>query len=138
MATSITLKKATWTEGQPKTTHLSLVKAEQKILTKLKIFVHLSDVYRQLYPKKKTFTYSNLTQGSFSRIYRIYISTNCKTLLSSISHIALPSNISDHDNGVVLTMKSTMSAPQGPGVWKLNASLLKKQGCNLECCSTSY
>lgn len=49
------------------------------------------------------------------------LSNDCK-------HVPLPSSISDHSAGVFFSVHAIDSAQRGPSYWKLNVSLMEKQG----------
>jgi hypothetical protein len=96
----------------------------------IKDSIALQDSFRHFYPCKRIYTYSNLSQKAFSRIDRAYHTSSLAPLLDKAQHHTLPRLLSDHDRCISITLKSINSTPFGPGIWKLNSSLLKKKGCH--------
>ena len=79
------------------------------------------DLWRNIHPGTKQYTWSNADKSIQTRIDRIYLSKNLETE-STAKIVACP--ISDHD-AVQATIVFPQENPRGPGTWKLNNELLK-------------
>ena len=91
-------------------------------INKLKERFDLTDVWRVKNENLKQYTWhSNSTPRVFTRLDRFYISDNLLSITKKSSKI--PGLCSDH-SGVIFQIKSNASST-GPGLWKLNTSLLK-------------
>lgn len=91
-------------------------------LTKIKNKHKLVDIWRKNNPSKRNFTYHNADNTIHSRLDRICIS---KTMTIKTCKIN-PTSISDHDSvSVIIQINETNL--RGPGVWKLNTSILKQK-----------
>ena len=82
---------------------------------------HLTDIWRKLHPKSREFTWFNSDLSIASRLDKFYISSDLTQFVSSSS--ISPCCFSDHDS-VALVINYPTRAPQGPGLWKFNNSLL--------------
>ena len=98
------------------TQHLNCVKSKNK----------LRDIWRKTNPYKRHFTYHNANNTIHSRLGRIYIGKTIKTLNCQI----IPTTISDHDSLPVI-IHVNIQTPEGPGIWKLNTTILKQQFQNI-------
>ena len=84
---------------------------------------NLTDVFRQTFPDKKTFSY--IKSNTASRIDRIYIPTF--TLNQIVSTCYTPVTFSDHCYSPSITIKPcTQPTHSSKTYWKLNDSLLQK------------
>ena len=92
------------------------------ILTEIKNKNNLVDILRKINPDKKLFTYHNTDKTIHSRLDGIYITNTIKVKTSKIYPISLP----DHD-GVTVIFQIRENNPRGPGIWKLNTSILKQK-----------
>ena len=81
---------------------------------------NLIDIWRKHNPFVRTFTFHNHNNTIHSRLERIYIS---KTLTTKTCKI-IPTSFTDQD-GVSVTIQVSEEYPRGPGIWKLNTSILK-------------
>lgn len=90
--------------------------------------VGLLDAFRKFHPRKKTYTFLSAAHRMQTRIDRVYCSENGLPNVKSCDHVPIPSVISDHLAGVVVTLRAISSATRGPSFWKLNASLICKPG----------
>ena len=70
-------------------------------------------------PFQKSFTYHNADNTIHSRLDRIYITKAIKTIKCQI----IPNTISDHYS-VSLHIPVNKNEPKGPGIWKLNTTIL--------------
>ena len=91
-------------------------------LTKIKNKHKLVDIWRKNNPSKRNLTYHNADNTIHSRLDRIYIS---KTMTIKTCKIN-PTSIADHDSVSVIIQISETNL-RGPGVWKLNTSILKQK-----------
>lgn len=82
---------------------------------------HLTDIWRKLHPKSREFTWFNSDPSIASVLDKFYISSDLTQFVSSLS--ISPCCFSDHDS-VALVINYPTRAPQGPGLWKFNNSLL--------------
>ena len=91
-------------------------------ITKFKEHFDLSDVWRVKNETKKQYTWhSSTTPKIFTRLDRFYVSDNLLSVIAMASII--PGLCTDH-SAVIFQLKSNPSN-SGPGLWKLNTSLLK-------------
>ena len=90
------------------------------ILTEIKNKNNLVDIWRKINPAKSLFKYHNPDKTIHRRLDRIYI-TNTVTVKTSKIY---PIPLSDHD-GVTVSFQIREINPRGPGIWKLNTSILK-------------
>ena len=82
----------------------------------------LEDIWRIQNPSSKEFTFSS-SRGSFSRIDKFYTSRNFRDIFNKPRIDPFPHT--DHDR---ISLTLNFSAPKGgPGIWKLNTSILKEQ-----------
>ena len=97
---------------------------------KIKRKYELEDTWRHFNEDKLEFTHTS-TNGSMSRIDRIY--TN-KHLLKNIqtTYITTSAKLSDHDI-VVTEIADKAKVDQGPGVWRLDSTLLKNKEFEKQC-----
>ena len=70
-------------------------------------------------PLQKSFTYHNADNTIYSRLDRFYITKTIKTIICLI----IPNAISDHYS-LSLCIQINKNEPKGPGIWKLNNSIL--------------
>ena len=84
---------------------------------------NLSDIWRQMNPSKRAFTWTKLNPYKFGRLDMFFIGDHLidNVLSSSI----LPGYRSDHS--IVTVHLRTPQKKRGPGVWKFNSSLLKDE-----------
>ena len=104
--------------GNPNKTHTIGIKS----LNKIKNNHNLEDMWRRKNPYKKHFTYHNTENSIHSRLDRIYTTKTIKAKSCNI----IPTTISDHDS-VSVTLQVSQKEPKGPGIWKLNTSILKNK-----------
>ena len=102
--------------GNPNKTHTIGIQS----LNKIKNNHNLEDIWRRKNPYKKHFTYHNAENSIHSRLDRIYTTKTIKAKSCNI----IPTTISDHDS-VSVTLQVSKKEPKGPGIWKLNTSILK-------------
>jgi exonuclease III len=88
----------------------------------------LQDAFRKFHPNKKLYTFLSAAHKMQIRIDRIYCSQNALPIVKTCDHIPIPSIISDHQAGVVTTLRAINSAARGPSFWKLDVSLIRKPG----------
>lgn len=90
----------------------------------LKLDYQLIDIWRILHPKNRQFTWfdSNMYIGSKFDKFLIPINYKSQTQACSI----IPCTFSDHEC-VKLTIKNPDIISHGPGIWRLNTSLLKDE-----------
>ena len=82
----------------------------------------LEDIWRVQNPSSKEFTFSS-SCSSFSRIDKFYTFRNFRDIFNKPR--IDPFSHSDHDR---ISLTLNFSAPKrGPGIWKLNTSILKEQ-----------
>ena len=104
--------------GNPNNTHTLGIKDLHCIQNKNKLI----DMWRKTNPYKRYFNYRNANNTIHSRLDRIYITKTIKTLNCQI----IPTTISDHDS-VLVTIQVNIQTPKGPGIWKLNTTILKEK-----------
>ena len=92
------------------------------IITEIKNQNNLIDIWRKINPHKRLFTYHNPDKTIHTRLDRIYITDNITVKTSTI----YPISLSDHD-GVTVSFQIRETNPKGPGIWKLNSSILKQK-----------
>ena len=92
------------------------------IITEIKNQNNLIDIWRKINPHKRLFTYHNPDKTIHTRLDRIYITDNITVKTSTIYTVSL----SDHD-GVTVSFQIRETNPKGPGIWKLNTSILKQK-----------
>lgn len=78
-------------------------------------------IWRKTNPAKRHFTYHNSDKTIHSRLDRIYTSKTIKVKTCKIN----PVSLSDHDSVTVILQMISEENPRGPGIWKLNISILK-------------
>ena len=88
------------------------------IITEIKNQNNLIDICRKINPHKRFFTYHNLNKTIHTRLDRIYIIVKTSTIY--------PISLSYH-NGVTVSFQIKETSPKGPGIWKLNTSILKQK-----------
>lgn len=88
----------------------------------------LSDAFCKFHPNKKAYSFLSAAHKMQTRIDRVYYSPNALSSLKTCDHIPIPSIISDHQAGVVVTLRAINSATRGPSFWKLNTSLIRRPG----------
>ena len=103
------------TGGNPNKTHT--IGSETFKTTKNKL--NLIDIWRKNNPFLKNYTYHNTDNTIHSRLDRIYITKTIKTVKCNI----IPNTISDH-HSVSLHIQINKNHLKGPGIWKLNTSIL--------------
>ena len=101
--------------GNPNKTHTIGFETFKTVKNKL----NLIDIWRKKNPFQKSFTYHNADNTIHSRLDRIYITKTIKTIKCQI----IPNTISDHYS-VSLHIQINKNEPKGPGIWKLNTSIL--------------
>ena len=101
--------------GRPRLWNLSISE-----ISKYKENLDIIDIWRQKYPDQKRFTWRSGNKKLASRIDRWYISDSLQPAVNNVSII--PGIASDHS--VLLLHLKCKSFPTGPGMWKLNTSLL--------------
>ena len=82
----------------------------------------LVDYWRIKNPEKISFTWKSLARGIFSRIDRFYVSVSLQHIIESTD--ILPSGTYSDHSVIQLTIKGG-ELKKGPGLWRLNTSLLK-------------
>ena len=102
--------------GNPNKTHTIGIQS----LNQIKNNHNLEDMWRRKNSYKKHFTYHNTENSIHSRLDRIYTTKTIKAKSCNI----IPTTISDHDS-VSVTLQVSKKEPKGPGIWKLNTSILK-------------
>ena len=101
--------------GNPNKTHTIGCETFKIVKDKL----NLIDIWRKNNPFQKRFTYHNADNAIHSRLDRFYITKTIKSIKCQI----IPNNISDHYS-VSLRIQINKNKPKGPGIWKLNTSIL--------------
>ena len=101
--------------GNPNKTHTIGSKTFKTVKNKL----NLIDIWIKKNPFQKRFTYHNTDNTIHSRFDRIYINKTIKAIKCQI----IPNTISDHYS-VSLHIQINKNDPKGPGIWKLNTSIL--------------
>ena len=94
-------------------------------LNTLKRETNVVDIWRQLYPKRKEFTWHSLYDNVQSRLDRIYLSKEIVPLVNDVEIETF--SISDHDLVAIDMTPPEPPTPRGPGYWKMNNSLLKNE-----------
>ena len=85
---------------------------------------HLVDAWRVQHPLVRAYTWHNKANTIECRLDKFYVSADLITGWTINSEIE-PCHLSDHDL-IILNIEDTRNSPGvGPGVWKLNTSLLK-------------
>ena len=103
------------TGGNPNETHIIGFETLKTVKNKL----NLIDIWRKNNPFQKSFTYNNADNTIHTRLDRFYINKTIKTIKCQI----IPNTISDHYS-VSLHIQINKNEPKGPGIWKLNTSIL--------------
>jgi len=88
------------------------------VLKRLKDDFDLCDIWRELNPDTKNFTFLSNAKNIQSRLDRFYISGNLQPQVKKVDIVNF--SYSDHDM-VYLDAKLPQSSPRGPGYWKLNS-----------------
>ena len=78
-------------------------------------------IWRKTNPSKRHFSYHDSDKTIHSRLDRIYTSKTIKVKTCKIN----PVSLSDHDSVTVILQMISEENPRGPGIWKLNISILK-------------
>ena len=91
----------------------------QTLLASLQVI----DVYRKRHPITPGFTWTRQHTQTAVRLDMFLVSSVLDHRISDVS--VLPTAFSDH-SGVLLTLRSSLAATRGPGVWKFNASFLSE------------
>ena len=78
---------------------------------------------RKANPYESYFTYHNADNTIHNSLDRIYITKKIKITNFQI----IPTSISDHDSvsTIIQVNKKEPKGPKGPGIWKLNTTILK-------------
>jgi hypothetical protein len=74
----------------------------------------LIDVFRNPYPKTKSFTFLSAAHRMQTRINRIYSSQSGLPYANACRHVPVPHNISDHQAGVETTLCAVNAVRRGP------------------------
>ena len=82
------------------------------------------DLWRKNNPLQKSFTYHNADNTIHSILDRFYVSKTIKTIKCQI----IPTKVSDHDSFSAY-IQVNITEPKGPGIWKLNTSILTHKNC---------
>ena len=98
--------------GNPNKTHT----IGSETFKTVKIKLNLIDIWRKNNPLQKSYTYHNPENTIHDRIY---ITKTIKTIKWHI----IPNTISDH-HSASLHIQINKNDPKGPGIWKLNTSIL--------------
>lgn len=106
-----------WVETQ-KTPHT--IGLENLELLKNKL--NLIDTWRKNNQFQKMFTYHNAENTIHSKLNRIYISKQIKSIKCQI----IPNTISDHDSATIV-IQVNKKEPRGLGTWKLNTNILTQK-----------
>jgi exonuclease III len=88
----------------------------------------LQDAFCKFHPKRKTYTFLSAAHKMQTRIDRIYCSENSLSILKTCEHVCIPNIISDHQAGVVTTLRAIKVVTRGPSLWKLNVSFIRRPG----------
>ncbi len=93
----------------------------------------LTDVFRSMYPERKSHTFAPAGQnpkGIFRRLDYFLVSADLLEMIDSIEHVE--HHISDHRR-VVLTLTATQKKKKAPSLWRHNDILNKKAEFIEEC-----
>ena len=84
--------------------------------------LNLTDIYRELHPKSKAFTYTSKSLSLKSRIDCFLIS---RSLFCDVKQVEICISIAFDHNAVFLSVDVTSDCNRGPGLWKFNNILLE-------------
>ena len=85
--------------------------------------LNLTDIYRELHPKSKSFTYVSKSSNLKSRIDYFLIS---RSLFCDVKQAEIRISIApDHNAIMFLSINVTNDFNRGPGLWKFNNTLLE-------------
>ena len=84
--------------------------------------LNLSDIYRELHPKSKSFTYVSKSLNLKSRIDYFLIS---RPLSCDVRHAEIRISTAPDHNAIFLSIDVKSDFSRGPGLWKFNNTLLK-------------
>ena len=88
---------------------------------------NLTDVFRQLHPDKREYTWKNSLNSIACRLDRFYVTRSLLTDVLSFQHHPINYNLSDHGMVQVdiVLIGENVSYDVGPGYWKCNTKTLK-------------
>ncbi|CAI7873075.1 unnamed protein product [Closterium sp. NIES-54] len=89
---------------------------------------HAKDVFRELYPDERQFTFYCKSAKVSSRIDRVLVSQSMLHLVMEVKHKKVPVGITDHMFAVRLRLGWRGPRESGPGLWRFPARLLKRPG----------
>ena len=92
-------------------------------LNRIKNTHNMIDIWQKSNPYKRNFSYHNSDNSIHSRLDRIYLSDTIKTTKCQI----IPTSYSDHDSSVDVIIQVYEKDHRGPGIWKLNTSILQHE-----------
>ena len=90
--------------------------------------INLVDIYREMHPKNKPYTYESKPLKLKSRIDFFLMSSKCK---SDITKVKTRISIAPDHKAVFLSMNVDEEFKSGPGLWKFNNTLLQDE-CYLQ------
>ena len=86
--------------------------------------LNLIDIYRQIHPTTKTFSYESKTLNLKSRIDFFVIS---RSLSSCVKNVEIRTSIAPDHKSVFLNVEVKKEFIRGPGLWKFNNTLLEDE-----------
>ncbi|CAI5469664.1 unnamed protein product [Closterium sp. Yama58-4] len=89
---------------------------------------HAKDVFRELFPDERQFTFYCKSAKVSSRIDRVLVSQSMLHLVTGVKHKKVPKGITDHKFAVRLRLGWRGLRESGPGLWRFPARLLKQPG----------
>ncbi|CAI7795854.1 unnamed protein product [Closterium sp. NIES-54] len=89
---------------------------------------HAKDVFRELYPDERLFTFYCKSAKVSSRIDRLLVSQSMLHLVMEVKHKKVPVGITYHMFAVRLRLGWRGPRESGPGLWRFPARLLKRPG----------
>ena len=84
--------------------------------------LNLPDIYRELHPKSKSFTYVSKSLNLKSRIDYFLIS---RSLSCDVKQVEIRISIAPDHNAIFLSIDVKNDFSRGPGLWKFNNTLLE-------------
>ena len=84
--------------------------------------LNLTDIYRELHPKSKSFTYVSKSLNLKSRIDYCLFS---RSLICDVKHVEIRISIAPDHNATFLSIDVKNDFYRGPGLWKFNNILLE-------------
>ena len=84
--------------------------------------LNLTDIYRELHPKSKSFTYASKSLNLKSRIDYFLI---LRSLSCDVKQAEIRISIAPDHNAIFLSIDVKNDFNRGPGLWKFNNTLLE-------------